>query len=173
MNVNLHALQPNFLNRELHYVIAASENQFRFAELDEQPSPNEQKIYCFLVDKELTIPAGNVTIKESYVLATEPAYPLVKNAEDFIRIIDCIGDNCTSKAVRNFPDNEIDNIYSALQEKYLDVDKHLVKSPEFQHLLFVLPQAEVSISATMVYFKEKMQITEQHYEKLKEEQAEQ
>ena len=173
MNVNLHALQPNFLNRELHYVIASSENNFRFAELDEQPAAGEEKFYCFLVDKELTIPAGNVTVKESYVLSTEPAYPVARKAEDFISIIDCIGDNCTSKAVRNFTDEEIEGIYQALKQKYVEVEKHLVKSPEFQHLLFVLPQVEISISATMVYFKEKMQITEQHYEKLKEEKAEQ
>ena len=48
INVNLHSLQPGFLNAELHYIIAASENTFRFANRDEEPKKGEQKFYCFL-----------------------------------------------------------------------------------------------------------------------------
>lgn len=173
INVNLHAFRTDFLNLELHYVLATSEQQFRFASFDEQPQENERRFYCFLVDKELHIPAGNMALKQSYVLQEEPAYAVVSKAEDFFPIIDCIEDNCASKAVRNFPDEAIEDIHRALEQKYGQAEKHLVKSPEFQHLLLVLPGAEVSISATMVYFKQKLQLTEQHYERLKEEKAEQ
>ena len=53
INVNLHALQPDFLNSELYYVIAQSENSFRFAAWNEEPSADEEKFYCFLTEKEM------------------------------------------------------------------------------------------------------------------------
>lgn len=170
INVNLHALQPGFLNRELHYVIAADENNFRFAELGERPDDGENRFYCFLSDREMIIPAGNIIIKKSYVLAADPIYPLISTATDFIPYIDCISDNCTGKAIRNFDDTAVDEIYATLQHRYGRIEKHLVKSPEFQHILFVLPQVEISIAATMVYFKQRTAITSAHYEHLKEDQ---
>ena len=172
INVNLHAMQTQFLNRELHYVIASDENTFRFAELDELPKENEQRFYCFLTDNELTVPAGNITIRKSYVLDTKPAYPMITTQTDFYPFIDCIGENCTAKAIRNFSDNNIDNIYAALQQRHGNIERHLIKSPEFQHLLIILPQVEISISATMIYFKQRFPVTNEHYRHLKEESME-
>ena len=170
-NVNLHSLQPGFLNRELHYVIASDENNFRFAALEEQPGSNEQKFYCYLVDKPITIPAGNVILPKSYSLDSNPIYDVIERAEDFFFFIDCIGKNCPAKAIRGFDDGSIDNIYDILKHRYGNVEKHLVTSPEFQHLLFILPQVEISVSATMIYFKQRLPLTSEHYEHLKAEKA--
>ncbi|WP_207497126.1 hypothetical protein [Aridibaculum aurantiacum] len=172
MNVNLHSLRPEFLNRELHYIIASDENNFRFVSWDQEPSGSEMKFYCFLVEKELHIPAGNVTLKESYILDTKPMYPLISNAEDFIVTIKSM-DKGATKCVRKFADDDIDNIQKELQAAYGNVEQHMVKSPEFQHLLLVLDNVEISISATMVYFKQKVQFTEQHYQHIKEEAQQQ
>lgn len=169
INVNLHALQPNFLNRELHYVIASDENTFRFVELYEQPNADEQRFYCFLSDKPLTIPAGDIKLNRSYILDTKPAYPVLKTALDFIPIIDCIDDDCTAKAIRNFSDEYIKAIQQELQQQYGAAEMHLIKSPEFEHLLLILPQVEISISATMVYFKQRFSETSEHYNHLKQE----
>jgi len=171
INVNLHSLQPNFLNRELHYVIASDENTFRFAELDEQPKENEQRFYCFLVDKPLIIPAGDIRLNRSYVLETKPVYPVLNNASDFTYFINCIEEDCTAKAVRNFSDEDVKTIHRELQQQYGNAEMHLVKSPEFQHLLFILPKVEISVSATMVYFKQKFPETTEHYNHLQEEKA--
>lgn len=171
INVNLHSLQPGFLNRELHYVIASDENNFRFAEAGDQAQSNEQRFYCFLTDKQLVIPAGNINLNKSYVLQTEPPYEVLDNAEGFFPFVDCIGENCTGKAIRNFSDADIDRIYDSLKQRYGNAEKHLVRSPEFQHLLIILPQVEISISATMVYFKQRIPITSEHYKHLEEEKA--
>jgi len=37
INVNIHALQPDFLNLELHYIIAENENTFRFVDWNVLP----------------------------------------------------------------------------------------------------------------------------------------
>jgi hypothetical protein len=171
MNVNLHSLQPNFLNRELHYVIASDENTFRFAELNEQPQNDEQRLYCFLTDKSLTIPAGDINLNRSYVLDTKPVYPVLGAAADFLPFINCIDDDCTAKAIRNFSDDDIKTIQLELQHQYGTAEMHLVRSPEFEHLLLILPQVEISISATMVYFKQKFPETCEHYNHLQEEKA--
>ena len=170
-NVNLHSLQPGFLNRELHYIIASDENHFRFVELEDEAGNNEQKFFCFLTDKEITIPAGNITLKKSYVLDTNPAYEVLKDATDFFPFVDCIGTNCTGKAIRQFSDGAIESIFNSLKQRYSTAEQHLVASPEFQHLLIILPQVEISISATMVYFKQRMPVTSEHYEHLKAEKA--
>jgi hypothetical protein len=172
-NVNLHALQPGFLNRELHYVIAADENNFRFAAQEDQAKDNEQKFFCFLTDKQITIPAGNITLNECYVLTTKPPYEVVSNAADFFRFIDCIGEHCAAKAIRNFSEDSIESIYNGLKQRYGSAEMHVISSPEFQHLLIILPQVEISVSATMVYFKEKAPLTSGHYQHLEEEKAEQ
>ena len=39
INVNLHSMQPGFLNYELHYIIASNENNFRFVSWNEEPQP--------------------------------------------------------------------------------------------------------------------------------------
>lgn len=169
MNVNLHSLQPNFRNRELHYVIASDENRFRFAEFDEQPGEKEQRFYCFLTDRPITIPAGDIQLNRSYVLDTRPAYALLSKSADLLPFINCIDDDCTAKAIRNFSDEDIKTIQQQLEQRYGTAEMHLVKSPEFEHLLLILPQVEISISATMVYFKQRMPVTSEHYEHLKEE----
>ncbi len=168
MNVNLHSLQPGFRNRELHYVIASDENSFRFAEHDEPAKENEQRFYCFLTDKPITIPAGNIQLSRSYVLDTKPAYPLLKTAADFQPFIDCIDDDCTGKAIRDFSDEDIKIIQQELMQRYGSAELHMVNSTEFAHLLLILPQVEISISATMVYFKQKLAVTSDHYAHLKE-----
>jgi hypothetical protein len=170
MNVNLHSLQPNFLNRELHYVIASDENTFRFVELNEQPNVDEQRFYCFLTDKSLTIPAGDIKLNRSYVLDTKAAYPVLSASADFLPFINCIED-CTAKAIRNFSDADIKTIQQELKKQYGSAEMHLIKSPEFEHLLLILPQVEISISATMVYFKQKFPETSEHYNHLQEEKA--
>ena len=173
INVNLHSLQQNFRNRELHYVIASDENTFRFVELDEEPTANEQRFYCFLIDRPLTIPAGDIQLNRSYVLDTKPAYAVLNKSADFFPFINCIDDDCTAKAIRNFGDDAIKTIQQELQQQYGAAEMHLVRSPEFEHLLLILPQVEISISATIVYFKQKMEVTSEHYEHLKEEKIEQ
>jgi len=87
-NVNLHTLDPNFLNNELHYIIASDDKTFRFTNWQEQPKSGEEKFYCFLTEQPLTIPAGNIEIKESYSVTTTPVYSIAATAEDFETIID-------------------------------------------------------------------------------------
>ena len=136
INVNFHSLQPGFLNSELYYIIASDENTFRFSDWDEVPAMNEQKFYCFLMEQELFIPAGNIILKESYVLKEEPIYPLLSNYEDFISAIETIKQNGIPKYIRKFPDEDIDTIKNKLQEKYEEVETHIVASREAEHQLF-------------------------------------
>jgi hypothetical protein len=157
LNFNLHALQPNFLNLELHYIIAKSENDFRFAEWNENPGENEKKFYCFLVDKELFIPAGNITLKESYLLEEEPIYPTAATTEDFVKTIEGLEKFGSAKCVRKFSSDAVDNIQKELCEKYGQVDCHVVKSAEGQHYLMKVKHVDISISATMVYFRDASQ----------------
>jgi len=161
LNFNLHALQPNFLNLELHYIIAKSENDFRFAEWNEPAGENEKKFYCFLVDKELFIPAGNITIKESYVLEEESIYPTASNASDFINTINTCPEKCSAKRVRRFTSDEIENIKEGLRAKFGHLDAHVVKSAEGEHLLLKVDGVDISISATMVYFRDASQFVQE------------
>ena len=170
INVNLHSLQPGFLNYELHYVIASNENNFRFANWNEAPASGEQKFYCFLIKKELFIPAGNVLLKESYALKEEPVYSLVSNPKDFIEAIETLQENTVCKCIRRFFDDDISIIQTGLEERYGMVEKHLVTSPQGQHLILVLDSVEISISATMVYFRHKAPFSESHYHNIQEEQ---
>src|SRR5437763_9773794 len=116
INVNLHSLQPDFLNYELHYVIASNENSFRFVNWDEEPKTGEQKFYCFLAEQELFIPAGNILLKESYVLKEEPLYPLIFNYSDFVSAIDTVQQTSVAKFIRRFSNNEIGIIKNALEK---------------------------------------------------------
>jgi hypothetical protein len=168
INVNFHSLQAGFLNLELHYIIASNENIFRFARWNEVAQVNEQKFYCFLMEKELFIPAGNITLKESYVLKAEPIYPFVSNCEDFISAIETINQNSIAKYIRRFSDENIEAIKKGLYEKYGAIEAHLVTSREAQHQLFVVNDIEISISATMVYFRIKASFSESHYQHVKE-----
>src|SRR5438045_2772295 len=136
MNVNLHAMHPDFLNSELYYVIAQSENIFRFAEWHEEPGPKEERFYCFLTEQQLLVPAGNVLLKESYVLRDYPLYDVVTSYADFAKIIETLPHNTAAKCVREFYDADIDMIKEGLEEKYGVVEKHLVTSRQGRHLLF-------------------------------------
>lgn len=169
INVNLYAMRQDFLNLELHYVIAANENTFRFATWSDEPKGGEQKYYCFLSENELFIPAGGITLKQSYVLKEEPEYRLIANVDDFIDMLGKVSGRGVGKGIRQFGDSEIDSIKDSLCTTYGDCEKHIVRSAEAQHLLFVVKNIEISISATMVYFRQKAEFSEPHYEHVKEE----
>ncbi len=170
INVNLYTLEPNFLSYELHYVIASNENTFRFATWNEEPKAGEKKFYCFLTEEELFIPAGNIRLEESYVLKEEPIYPVLSNASDFCSIITKLNTSKVAKGIRRFSDQEIDVIKKDLEDMCGRVDKHVVTSSQAQHLLFIVNEVEISISATMVYFRHKAPFSDTHYEHVKEEQ---
>ena len=169
MNVNLHSLQPDFLNSELHYVLAIDENNFRFAGWEELAQAGETRFYCFLKEQTLVIPAGNITLEESYVLSEEPIYPPIKNCYDFIDAVDAISTTGSGKYIRQFTDDDIDDFKNDLKEKFGTVQKHVVKSDQGQHLLLVFDSSEVSISAAMVYLRHKAPFSDKHYQHVKEE----
>ena len=169
INVNLYSLQPNFLNYELHYVVAESENAFRFATWDEQPKAGEQKFYFFLTEEELHIPAGNITLEQSYVLKEEPVYQCVSSYNDFLLAIEKVQKDGVAKGIKCFSDEDTEIIRKQLEEKFGQIEKHLVKSSQGQHLLLVFDHIEISISATMVYFRHKTPFNESHYQHVKEE----
>jgi len=171
INVNLHSLQPGFLNYELHYIIASNENNFRFVNWNEEPQAGEQKFYCFLAEKEFLIPTGNIVLKEHYVLKEEPVYPLISNADDFIAVIETLPKTVIYKCIRKFFDDDVHTIYDDLEGKYGKVEKHLVTSSQGQHLILVLDSVEISISATMVYFRHKAPFSESHYHSIQEERG--
>lgn len=172
INVNLHTLQPNFLNYELYYVFAESENQFRFGTWDEQPKNGEQVFYFFLTQQPLHIPAGNINLDQSYVLREEPAFPCVSSVEDFIRSIEEVKKDGVTKCIKCFSNDAIDNIKTQLEEKYGSIERHVVTSSQGQHLLLIFDDIEVSISATMVYIRRKTLFNDSHYNTVKEEQQE-
>ncbi len=152
-NVNLHSLQPGFLNSELHYVIASGEDTFRFAGWEEEPGTGEQKFYCFLTEQELFIPSGNLTLKESYVLSKEPAYAEIKNFDDCLAIIAALKSGGVAKAIRKFPTEYIETIKEQLKQKFGSAESHIVKSEEGQHLLIAFQNIDISISGAMLYFR--------------------
>lgn len=169
INVNLHSLEPDFYNLELHYVIAESEKLYRFATWNEEPKAGEQKFYFFLTENEMHIPAGDITLEESYILKEEPIYPCVSNCADFVTVIERVQTDGVAKCIKCFSNKDTDAIKECLKEKYGSIEKHLVKSSEGQHLLLVFDHVEISISATMVYFRHKTPINEIHYRHVKEE----
>ncbi|MDQ6812414.1 MAG: hypothetical protein M3040_01540 [Bacteroidota bacterium] len=169
INVNLYALQPDFLNDELHYVIAENENTFRFGSWNEQLKPGEQKLYFFLTQDKLHIPAGNITLEESYVLKEEPIYQCVSSFDDFLLAIEKVQRDGVAKAIKCFSEEDTEVIRERLEEKFGHIEKHLVKSTQGQHLLFVFNNIEISISATMVYFRHKTPFNDSHYKHVKEE----
>src|SRR5688572_960033 len=115
INVNLHCLKPDFLNYELHYVIASDENHYRFAAWDELPNSDEQKFYCFRMEKTLYIPAGNITLNPSYVLKEKPVYPLLTSFEDFVPVIESLGSSGVAKCIKRFTSESIDAIKNSLE----------------------------------------------------------
>ena len=169
INVNLHAIQTDFRNLELHYIIASNENDFRFAEWQELPNTNEQKFYCFLQEKELFIPAGNIKLKESYVLTKDPIYPVVKDCKDFLHIINTVRNNGVGKAIRQFSMDDLEKIKKDLEDEFETVETHVVASPKLQHHIFVVDDVEISVAPTMVYFRMKAPFSEKHYQQAKEE----
>jgi hypothetical protein len=172
MSVNLYALQPDFLNSELHYVIAQNDNSFRFATWDEEPGENEEKFYCFLTDEELLVPAGNVLLKQSYILKEDPIYPAISDHNDFDTFLETLSQVKAAKAVRRFYDADIDAIREGLEEKYGPVEKHVVTSRQGQHLLFLIKDIEISISSNMIYFRYKTPFNESHYKHVFDEKQE-
>ena len=169
INVNFHAMQPDFLNLELHYVIAEDENTFRFTDWNESPKMNEQKFYCFLKEKEIFIPGGNLTLKESYILSQEPLYPLIEDCKDFVSVFETVQKNKVAKGVRRFSNEELKTIKEDLQKEFKTVETHVVASPQLQHHIFVVNDIEVSVAPTMVYFRIKAPFAESHYQDAKEE----
>jgi hypothetical protein len=163
INVNLHAIEPTFLNLELHYVIAENENAFRFADWREAPNLNEEKFYCFLQEKELLIPAGNIILKESYVITRDPAYPSIKNCKELIAFIETVKNNKTAKAIRQFSNEDLAVMQKDLQKEFATVEKHVVTSPSLQHHIFVVSDVEISVAPTMIYFRLKTPFAESHY----------
>ena len=169
LNVNLYALQPDFLNSELHYVIAQSENSFRFARWNEEPENNEKKFYCFLTEQELFIPAGNISLKQSYVLKENAVYPIAANYPDFAAMIETLQEKGIAKAIRRFLTEDIEAIKEGLEEKSGAIEKHIVTSRHGQHILLVFDDKEISISDAMVYFRKKSPFNKSHYDHVKEE----
>jgi len=169
INVNFHALQPDFLNLELHYIIAENENIFHFVQWDEWPQHNKQKFYCFLQQREIFIPAGNVALKESYVVTQEPIYPAITGCKDVISAFDAVQKNKVAKGIRRFSNRELDTIKDDLQKKFETVETHVVASPKLQHHIFVVNDIEISIAPTMVYFRTKAPSAQSHYQHVKEE----
>ena len=170
INVNLHALQPGFLNLELHYIIAENENSFRFVDWDEKPHAGEQKFYCFLKEKELVIPAGNIMLKESYVVTSQPIYPLVSDCKDFLNVMAAVRENKMGKAIKNFSTEDLQKIENDLQKEFATVEAHVVTSPDLRHHIFVADDIEISVSPTMVYFRIKAPFSEAHYHNAAEQQ---
>lgn len=173
LNVNLYSIRPEFLNYELHYVIAKNENNFRFATWNEQPAGDEQKFYFFLTHDPLHIPAGNITLEESYVLKEEPVYQCVASYEDFLLAIEKVRTDGVAKCIKCFPEEKTDAIKNQLEEKFGNIEKHLVKSSQGQHLLLVFDNFEISISTTMVYFRYRTPFNDSHYQHVKEEKESQ
>ena len=157
------------LNSELLYIIAQNENSFRFATWDEEPDADEEKFYCFLTQQELLIPAGNILLKQSYVLREDAVYPLLTNHNDFINIIATLPKGDAAKGIRRFYNEDINVIREGLEAKYVSVEKHIVTSRQGQHVLFLINNIEISISANMVYLRYKTPFNENHYQHVKEE----
>ena len=168
INVNLHSLQPGFSNSELYYIIASNENNFRFVQWDELPEKDEEKFYCFLVEKELFIPAGNILLNKSYRLEETAPYPKIQNEDDFINVLETLENTGATKCIKNFRNEDLDIIKNSLEKKYGKIEMHVVRSDEAQHMLLVLNHAEISISSAMVYFRVKAPFAESHYEAAKE-----
>lgn len=168
INVNFHALQPDFLNLELHYIVAENANTFRFVDWDALPNSNEEKFYCFLQEKEIFITAENVTLKESYVLTREPIYPLIEDCKDFLSVFETVHKNKVAKGIRRFSIEELETIQDDLQKEFETVETHSVTSPELKHHIFVVNDIEISVAPTMVYFRRKAPFAEKHYQHAKE-----
>jgi hypothetical protein len=168
INVNFHALQADFLNLELHYIIAENENTFRFVDWDKLPNANEQKFYCFLQQKEILIPGGNVALKESYVVTQEPIYPLISDCKDFVSVIETVQKNKVAKGIRRFSNEDLITIKNDLNDEFETVETHVVASPKLQHHIFVVNDTEISVAPTMVYFRIKAPFAESHYHHVKE-----
>jgi hypothetical protein len=164
LNVNLHALQSSFLNLELHYIIARNENKFRFTDWRELPGKGEQKFFCFLQEKELFIPAGNIVLKESYVITQQPIYPLIVDCKDLIAVMNTAKSQTVAKGIRQFSDDDFGVIQNDLQKKFASVKTHMVTSPSLRHHIFVVDEIEISVAPSMVYFRMKAPFSESHYE---------
>lgn len=168
INVNMYALQPDFLSLELHYIIASSDKEFRFVEWHEEPKEGEFKFFCFLTDNQLHIPAGDVLLPESYVLTDEAVFPLIANTDDFMSAVDNVSKENTVKGIRRFTTDNLEVIRQNLENKYGFAELHQVKSGQGSHLILLTDSVEFSISATMVYCRSKTPVNAIHYRHVKE-----
>jgi hypothetical protein len=99
----------------------------------------------------------------------QPVYPIIPDYEGFKDMIERVPEeHGVAKGIRKFSIEQVDEIKDKLCNEYGDCEKHLVSSKEAQHLLFVVKNVEISISATMVYFRYKSPISDTHYNNVKE-----
>lgn len=162
-NVNVHATRPEFLNQELHYVIAENADLFRFVGWEAQPHANEQKFFCFLQPTELSIPERGIVLKESYTLSTEPLFPVITDCKGFLQMIQTVQQEKVGKAIRQFSLETLENIKNELLDEFDTVETHVVASPQLKHHIFVVDNVEISVAPTMVYLRIKAPFAEHHY----------
>ncbi len=125
---------------------------------------DEEKLYCFLTEKDLLIPAGNILVKESYEVTRKPIYPVVSDCKDFLTAIEAARQSKAAKAIRHFGDKELEKIKADLEKEFDTVETHVVASPELKHHLFVVDDVEISVAPTMVYVRLKAPFSEHHYQ---------
>ncbi|MEP6514346.1 MAG: hypothetical protein ABJA79_10775, partial [Parafilimonas sp.] len=94
---------------------------------------------------------------------TAPAYSPATDYMDLVSIIEKLPKNGAGKCIRRFTNQDIDIIKNGLEKKYKSVEEHIITSSQGQHLLLVVNNIEISISATMVYFRYKTPFSESHY----------
>jgi hypothetical protein len=99
------------------------------------------------------IPAGNVVLKESYIITQEPIYPFVSDWRDFISFFGTVRKNQVTKGIRRFSNKELEIIKADLQKEFDAVEAHVVASRQLQHHIFIVNHIEVSVAPTMVYFR--------------------
>jgi hypothetical protein len=114
---------------------------------------------------------GDFVLGQSYVLKEEPVYPLIKTTDDFVEMINELPKQGVAKGIRRFSAEDVDAIRADLCKAFGDCEKHLVKSAENQHMLFAMNNIDISISATMVYFRYRNQFIEPAHTQLPEEIA--
>lgn len=161
--VNLHALHPDFYNSELHYVLAKSELDFRFAQWNDAPEPNERLFYCCLTNETMLIPAGRITLTQGFRLYTTAPYPTIQNSAELQSIIQQVNSTATTKAIRNFDIEMIAAMAEELKIHFNEVHLHQVASYEGQHTLLLVNDVEISIAKNMIYFINKTPFAEAHY----------
>lgn len=170
--VNLHTLQPGFLNSELHYVLAKSPLDFKFTNWKTTVDDDAKLYYCFLTDQPLHISAGDITVDESYTLSEDPIYPIIASFEDFCILLDDVRAGAVVKGIRQFEDETLEQMRTLLSHKYGNAELHVVSSRQGQHTLLIFDNIEVSVANTMVYFRPKTIVNREHYAHIAQEKSE-